>query len=156
MLMKHSPRLTAVLAGIGIVAAMERVDRRGDPAAATVIGALRAIHSAQETFASNCSGSYAPSLQALRVPPRGASAGFISLALGSDAMGYAIDIDPSDEPLARLACSGVPVVSAYFAHAEPPPGEQRPSFAMDEAGIIYSRQDGRRISADFEGAQRLR
>ena len=96
-----------------------------------------------------------PSLQALRVPPRGASAGFISLALGSDAIGYAISVDPQDQPAARGACRGVPVVSANFVHAEPHPGEQRPSFAMDQAGTIYIRQDGQPIPGDFEGAQRL-
>ena len=156
MFAKHSASLTAALAAIGILAGTAPLDRRGDPAVAGVIGRLRAIHSAQATFASSCgAGAYASSIQALQAPPLGASVGFISPGLESDAMGYALSVEPQGLPAARLACSGVPVVSGYFAHAEPRPGQERPSFAMDEAGTIYLRQDGQAIARDFGGAQRL-
>jgi hypothetical protein len=156
MFLTHSARLTAALSVIGIVAGTARLDRRGDAGVARVIGELRAIHSAQETFASACgAGGYASSIEALRVPPLGASAGFISPGVDSDAVGYVLSVDTQDSPVERVSCSGVPVVSSYFAHAEPRPGEDRPSFAIDQKGFVYTRQDGRAIARDFEGAQRL-
>jgi hypothetical protein len=108
MFPKHSASLTAALATIGILAGTAPLDRRGDPTVASVIGRLRAVHSAQETFAASCgAGAYASSIEALQVPPLGASAGFVSPGIESDAIGYVLSVDPQGPPAERVSCSGV-------------------------------------------------
>jgi len=56
-----------------------RVGKQGDDgAAAHAIAILRAIHSAQQTFASLCAaGRYAASLSGLVTAPKGSSTGFL-------------------------------------------------------------------------------
>jgi hypothetical protein len=119
---------------------------------------LRAIHSAQQTFASSCGeGAFAASVEDLLTPPRGASTGFISEGVRTSTFGYRVAVEPrpTAEPLTRTSCSGGPLVAGYVAHAEPLDSRDGPSFGMGEDGVIFMRRDGRRISSDFEGAERL-
>ena len=84
--------LLIVVAIIGIIAAIAvpgllRARMSGNEASA--IGSLRAVNSAQSTFASSCgSGFYAPSLVRLATPPTvGGGDGFIGTDLATDTRG---------------------------------------------------------------------
>ena len=82
--------LLIVVAIIGIIAAIAapgllRARMAGNEASA--IGSLRAINSAQATYAASCgSGFYAPTLTSLATPPTvgGGGDGFIGTDLGAD------------------------------------------------------------------------
>src|SRR4051812_6320439 len=87
---------TAVAVAIVMTVGAMRVGRRDDNGGAA-IATLRAIHSAQETFASWCAaGRYAPSLESLATPPRGTSTGFIALDLGTSRF-YDVMLAPGPE-----------------------------------------------------------
>jgi hypothetical protein len=147
------------VAGVAVVLGTVRVGPPGDPAVAAAVGWLRAIHSAQQAFASSCGGgAFAASLDDLRRPPRGASNGFISEGVGTSGFGYKVTLEPrpAAERLVRTSCSGVSLVAGYVAHADPPGDGANPSLAMREDGAIFMRRDGRPMAADFEGAERLR
>jgi hypothetical protein len=119
---------------------------------AHALGALRAIHSAQETFASSCAaGGYAASLDGLATPPTGASTGFVSPGLDIPTSGYTVALEPRPEAprLETASCSGVEAVASYFAHAEPKAGVRLPSLAMDQSGTTYMRDDGQQIDEGF-------
>jgi hypothetical protein len=129
---------------------------------AGAIAKLRAIHSAQQLFASSCGGgAFAPSLNDLRARPRGAASGFIAEGLGegveASTFGYTVTIEPRPTAVrpARMSCSGVPLAEGYVAHAELLDRRAGPSFGMREDGAIFMRRDGRSLSADFEGAERI-
>ena len=81
--------LLIVVAIIGIIAAIAvpgllRARMSGNEASA--IGSMRAINSAQSTYAASCgSGFYAPSLASLGTPPTvGGGDGFVGSDLGTD------------------------------------------------------------------------
>src|SRR5512133_1233689 len=82
--------LLIVVAIIGIIAAIAvpglmRARMSGNEASA--IGSLRAINSAQSTYASSCAnGNYAINLEDLAVGAGGTGAGFISPDLATDAV----------------------------------------------------------------------
>jgi hypothetical protein len=107
------------------------------------IGSLRAIHSAQTTFAATCGeGWFAASLESLATAPdRGVP--FVSSELTTDPTirrGYSIAVvgaaSDSDAP---VACNGTRAVSAYFVSATPL--ETRSSggrfFATNQTGTIF-------------------
>jgi hypothetical protein len=96
---------------------------------ASAIGALRAVNSAQATFASSCGGrGYVTDLADLVKKPRGSSQGFISPDLSHNGIvksGYVItvahDAVPDGTQLSSAACVELssPLVSSYFASAVP-------------------------------------
>lgn len=141
--------LLIVVAIIGIIAAIAvpglmRARMSGNEASA--IGSLRAINSAQSTYASSCaSGFFAPSLVSLSTPPTvGGGDGFI----GSD-----LDTDPSTKSgytfalTAGAAAAGAPascngqaagtVVSTYFVGGAPTAGAGVRFFGTNQGGTIY-------------------
>ncbi len=117
--------LLIVVAIIGIIAAIAvpgllRARISGNEASA--IGSLRAISSAQSTFAASCAnGMYAQTLDILGSGPSGGSA-FISPDLGSAASvtksGYSVSMTGSTAT--GSACNGATnLASGYHAWADP-------------------------------------
>jgi hypothetical protein len=107
------------------------------------IGSLRAIHSAQATFAATCGeGWFASSLESLATAPdRGVP--FVNRELTADPTirsGYSIAVvGAASEADAPVACNGTRAVSAYFVSATPL--EARSSrerfFATNQTGTIF-------------------
>ena len=120
--------LLIVVAIIGIIAAIAvpgllRARISGNEASA--IGSLRAVSSAQSTFAASCAnGLYADSLATLGTGPSGGSA-FISPDLGSSATvtksGYSVSMTGTAAPgTPPAACNGAAgLASGYHAWADP-------------------------------------
>jgi streptogramin lyase len=122
--------------------AQVRIDRSESGAQASAIGSLRAITSAQATYAA-AYGGYARSLAALSAPCPGASGGFISPDLSSDPTmksGYEIRLESTPPAAAsRPDCRGQLTASAYYATAVPvEPGSNKPrAFAVDQNQVIW-------------------
>jgi prepilin-type N-terminal cleavage/methylation domain-containing protein len=119
--------LLIVVAIIGIIAAIAvpgllRARISGNEASA--IGSLRAISSAQSTFAASCAnGMYAQDLATLGTGPSGGSA-FISPDLSSGTSvvksGYSINMTGTTMSGASAACNGASTLtSGYHAWADP-------------------------------------
>ena len=119
--------LLIVVAIIGIIAAIAvpgllRARISGNEASA--IGSLRAVSSAQSTFAASCAnGLYADNLSTLGTGPSGGSA-FISPDLGSSATvtksGYSVSMTGSSAGTGATACNGASnLASGYRAWADP-------------------------------------
>jgi hypothetical protein len=115
------------IAGLGFVAAIAvpgllRARISGNEAAA--LATLRAINSAQVTFASTCGhGFYAPDLASLGIAPPGDRGPFLDPELARDPLvqsGYTVAL-VAGEPArdVPVACNGTPVVASYFAGADP-------------------------------------
>jgi hypothetical protein len=91
---------------------------------ATAIGAVRAVFSAQTTFAAECGdGRYASSLESLGTPAPSAPDAFLLRDLATDPAersGYRVTVTPGDVVTgAPVACNGTPVVRDFFVHAAP-------------------------------------
>jgi prepilin-type N-terminal cleavage/methylation domain-containing protein len=121
--------LLIVVAIIGIIAAIAvpglmRARISGNEASA--IGSLRAVSSAQSTFAASCAnGLYAPTLDVLGSGPSGGSA-FISPDLGAAATatksGYNVGMAGTAATATVAACNGAAaatLTSGYHAWADP-------------------------------------
>ena len=117
--------LLIVVAIIGIIAAIAvpgllRARISGNEASA--IGSLRAVSSAQSTFAASCAnGMYAQALDTLGTGPSGGSA-FISPDLGAGATatksGYSVGMDGTD--VTGTSCTGATTLaSGYHSWADP-------------------------------------
>ena len=141
--------LLIVVAIIGIIAAIAvpgllRARMSGNEASA--IGSLRAVNSAQSTYAASCgSGFYAPSLVNLGTPPTvGGGDGFIGTDLSTDPSvksSYTITITAGTPATgAPASCNGVAagaVVSTYFASAAPTAGGGARFFGTNQGATIY-------------------
>ncbi len=143
--------LLIVVAIIGIIAAIAvpgllRARQSGNEASA--IGSLRAINSAQSTFAASCgNGFYAPDLVWLGTAPLSAGATpFISPDLGVAATvtksGYSVTMNSSTgvAATAPAACNGLGaglVVQGYWATATPTPGGGARAFGTNTTGTIF-------------------
>ena len=110
------------------------------------IGSLRAINSAQSTYAASCgSGFYAPSLVSLATPPTvGGGDGFVGTDLGTDPAvksSYTLTMTAGALALGSpLSCNGVAAgatVSTYFAGAAPSSGGGVRFFGTNQGGMIY-------------------
>ena len=113
--------------------------------AASAIGAMRAINSAQLTFAITCgAGFYAPNLTALGTPPAGSPEAFISPGLGvSNAVtrsGYMVQVGATPYAGAPASCNGLAdgeTGRGFKAGADPvEPGNIR-FFGTNANGVIY-------------------
>jgi hypothetical protein len=162
--------LVAVPAFVGIVSAIAipgllRARQSGNEASA--IGALRAVNSAEVTFAVSCGqNGYAQSLEDLGRAPTSGGGAFISPDLSIDGVeksGYVItvraDAGATTVAPAAATCNGSrqAAMSAYFAEAHPatPGVTGARSFATDTRGTIYYRTDGRAIEPGMAGARVL-
>ena len=141
--------LLIVVAIIGIIAAIAvpgllRARMSGNEASA--IGSLRAVNSAQSTYAASCgSGFYAPSLVNLATPPTiPGGDGFIGPDLGTDPSlksAYSIAVTGGAAAAgAPASCNGAAagtVVSTYFVGADPAAGGGARFFGTNQGGTIY-------------------
>ncbi len=141
--------LLIVVAIIGIIAAISvpgllRARMAGNEASA--IGSLRAINSAQSTYAASCGfGFYAPSLVSLGTPPTvGGGDGFIGTDLNTDPSNkssYTLLLVPgAAAPGSVPSCNGVAAgasVSTYFVSASPLAGGGVRFFGTNQGGTIY-------------------
>jgi type IV pilus assembly protein PilA len=162
--------LLMVLAIIGIIAALAaagllRARLSGNEASA--IGSIRAINSAEASYASGCArGGYAQSLADLYLEPEGGLP-FISPDLAEDGVrksGYSFSIDDGTDTTLVLAAaatcneSAEDAVATYYVHAEPilvgVTGQR--SFGSDHRGTIYEQADGEEVGNTFASATTLR
>lgn len=141
--------LLIVVAIIGIIAAIAvpglfRARMAGNEASA--IGSLRAVNSAQSTYAASCgSGFYAPSLANLSTPPTTQGGdGFIGPDLGTDPAlksSYTVTLTGGDAADgAPASCNGAPagtVVFTYFVGAAPAGGGGGRFFGTNQGGTIF-------------------
>jgi len=113
--------------------------------AASAIGSMRVINSAQLTYALTCgAGFYAPSLTTLGTAPVGSREAFITPSLGSadtiTKSGYIIQMSASAYPGAPSSCNGLGTGLAgqgFYAAADPAePGNPR-FFGTNASNIIY-------------------
>jgi prepilin-type N-terminal cleavage/methylation domain-containing protein len=162
--------LLIVVAIIGIIAAIAvpgllRARQSGNEASA--IGSIRAVNSAEATYAASCGGGgYAQSLTDLaKAPVSGVP--FISpdLSAADPAIksGYTVTLEQGTDTTTVLASANTCNTAAadsiptYFAHAEPvtvgSTGQR--SFAADQRGTIYQLADGTAIPNTMAGAQVL-
>ena len=141
--------LLIVVAIIGIIAAIAvpgllRARMSGNEASA--IGSLRAVNSAQSTFAASCgTGFYAPTLARLGTPPTvGGGDGFIGTDLNTDPSiksSYTIAMTAGSAAAgAPASCNGAAagaVVSTYFVSASPTAGGGVRYFGTNQGATIY-------------------
>ena len=141
--------LLIVVAIIGIIAAIAvpgllRARMAGNEASA--IGSLRAVNSAQSTYAASCgSGFYAPTLANLATPPTVSGGdGFIGPDLGTDPSlksSYTVALTSGAAAAgAPVSCNGAAagtVVSTYFAGASPAVGGGSRFFGTNQGGTIF-------------------
>jgi prepilin-type N-terminal cleavage/methylation domain-containing protein len=154
--------LLIVVAIIGIIAAIAipgLLAARMSGNEASAIGSLRAINSAQSTYASSCAnGNYASTLTDLILLPPGSNAGFVSPdlnpvnnpGLGAGAVsksGYNVLLGPGAVllPATAAPCNGAgPAIPTYFGSAAPNAigSTGRRSFGTDQRATIYQNQAG--------------
>ena len=149
--------LLIVVAIIGIIAAIAvpglmRARMSGNEASA--IGSLRAVNSAESTYASSCGGGgYATALEALATPATGGggTAGFISPDLNLNGIlksGYNVNVGAGTVGTAVLAttatCNGTASSIDYFAEAHPSAlgSSGTRSFGTDGRGTIFQDMAG--------------
>ncbi len=144
--------LLIVVAIIGIIAAIAvpglmRARMSGNETSA--IGSMRAINSAEATYASGCAaGGYAQALEDLAKAPAGTTTAFISPDLNVTNVlksGYYVNVGPGTDngivTAAGATCngSGAAALATYFAEAHPQTigtSGQR-SFGTDNRSTIF-------------------
>jgi type IV pilus assembly protein PilA len=144
--------LLIVIAVIGIVSAisvpaMLRARRTGNEASA--IGSLRALNSAESSYAAAAGkGGFSPTLATLAAACPGSSVGFISPDLSTDPSvksGYTITMAASAGSAAGPTdCNGVATETAYYVTAVPVSAglSGLRGFASTGAGTIFFDQTG--------------
>jgi type IV pilus assembly protein PilA len=113
--------------------------------AASAIGSMRAISSAQLTFALSCGGGfYAPNLTTLGTNPPGSSDGFIGGGLGAadtvTKSRYIIQVAATGFGGAPASCNGLTGGRAgqgFKAGADPAASENPRFFATNADGMIF-------------------
>jgi type IV pilus assembly protein PilA len=145
--------LLIVVAIIGIIAAIAvpgllRARMSGNEASA--IGSLRAINSAQSTFAASCgNGSYSPSLTNLGTPPAAGGTAFVSPDLSAadtvTKSGFTVTMASSSGVAAAspASCNGLAAgaaVQGYNATATPAAGGGSRAFGTNTTSTIYQAQ----------------
>jgi type IV pilus assembly protein PilA len=159
--------LLIVVAIIGIIAAIAvpgllRARIAGNEASA--IASLRAINSAQATYASGCAhGSYAIDLADLLKAPTTGGQSFISVDLGANKVvksGYEVNLaaDAGASTSSLTTCNGATTsASSFFAEDHPvtvgTTGAR--AFATDTRGTLYYNPAGTAIAAGMSGALAL-
>jgi type IV pilus assembly protein PilA len=164
--------LLIVVAIIGIIAAIAvpgllRARQSGNEASA--IGSVRAVNSAQASYAASCGGGgFAQSLIDLGLAPAGSGVAFISPDLSATnpaiKSGYTITLEDGgagtiDVLAAANTCNGsaTPSRTGFYVHAEPvtPGSTGQRSFASSNTGTIFQKADGSVIPINMAGAQAL-
>lgn len=113
---------------------------------ASAVGSLRAINSAELTFALTCgNGFYAPNLSTLGTPPAGSREPFITQGLGaSNAVsksGYVIQVAAVPYAGSPASCNGLPAGEGgqgYKAAADAAtPGTTPRYFGSNASGLLW-------------------
>jgi hypothetical protein len=136
---------------------------RDEKREASVIGALRAIVSAQAVFSIACGGQYATRLTQLGRPDgsgRAPLSADLAIADRVERMGYRIWIDANPTADAP-ACNGLPIgqlARSYVVRAEPLPGEGETFFAATDASadIYEGREPVRFVNGVATGGATVR
>ena len=118
---------------------------RQSAGAASAIGSMRTIGSAELTFALTCGGGfYAPSLTTLGNPPPGSSVGFLgpSLAAGDSVIraGYKFTLEAEAFDQAPGSCNNLDpgeTGQGYIATADPTSPENPRHFAINASSGIF-------------------
>jgi type II secretory pathway pseudopilin PulG len=134
-----------IIGVLAIIALPRMLLARQSAGAASAIGSMRAIDSAQLTFALTCGGGfYAPSLTALGTNPPGSHESFIGPNLStSDAVkraGYMIQMTATPFPTAPGSCNGLGIGAAgqaFKAGADPTEPNNFRFFATNANGVIF-------------------
>jgi type IV pilus assembly protein PilA len=160
--------LLIVVAIIGIIAAIAvpgllRARMSGNEASA--IGSMRAINSAQVTYAASCGGGgYAVDLADLATPPTAGGDAFISADLNANDVtksGYTFALEDGagvqDVLDTTGTCNGTASKSSYHATAIAATGGGTRRFATNNSGTIYQSftTPDTKIGTDMSGAQIL-
>ena len=134
------------LIGVISIIAMPRLLMAKQAAgAASALGAMRTINSAQLTFALTCGGGfYAPRLTVLGTAPPGSDTTYISPQLGTaDSIvqsGYNIQMSATPYPVAPGSCNGLAIGEAaqgFKAGADPLEPTNMRYFAINANGQIW-------------------
>jgi type II secretory pathway pseudopilin PulG len=112
---------------------------------AAAIGSLRAIDSAELTYALTCgNGFYAPNLTTLGTPPPGSNEAYIAVSLaGADVVtkaSYVIQVAAAPFPGSPQTCNGLAAGSAgqgFSAGADPTEPTNTRFFATNATNVIY-------------------
>jgi type II secretory pathway pseudopilin PulG len=118
---------------------------RQSAGAASAVGTMRVIDSAQLTYALTCgSGFYAPNLTTLGTPPPASTEAFIGAGLGSadTVVKSAYSVTMSAQPFAGApsSCNGLGVGAAgqgFSANADPIDLNNARFFGTNASNIIY-------------------
>ena len=113
--------------------------------AASAIGSMRAINSAELTFALTCgAGFYAPNLTTLGTPPPGSSEPFISSGLGGAntvvKSSYQIQVSATPFAGAPASCNGLAAGAAgqgFKAAADSTDPENKRHFGTNANNVIF-------------------
>jgi type II secretory pathway pseudopilin PulG len=113
--------------------------------AASALGSMRTISSAELTFALTCgSGFYAPNLTALGTAPMGSSEPFVGGGLGAantvQKSGYQVQVVAAPYAGSPGSCNGLApglTSQGFFAIADPLDPTNTRYFAINASGSIY-------------------
>jgi prepilin-type N-terminal cleavage/methylation domain-containing protein len=163
--------LLIVVAIVGILAAVAVpgiLRARVASLESAAVGSIRAINSAETTYASACGhGGYAQTLDDLSKPAIGSAQLFISpdvpangVAKSGYVMNVSADLSASVVAIGTSTCnaSTLDAVSGYFAEAHPVSvgiSGQR-SFATDTRASLYANMTGSTIAPGMSGASPIR
>ena len=155
--------VAAIVSIVSAIALPSLVRARSVAREVSTIGSLRALNTAQASFASSCGGgSYSPTVALLSVAPTGkgmATAAFIGPGFAADIIdteGYRIRFTKGVVvATAPATCNGLAAsntVQSYYIAGDPlesGPGAPVRYFGTSSGGTIY--QSGVRISAFYSG-----
>jgi len=135
----------AILGVLSTIAVPRMLMAKQSAGAASAIGSLRAIHSAQLTFALTCgAGFYAPNLTTLGRPPMNSREPFIAPGLASSNIvtrsGYVIEMKGTAYDGAPGSCNGLGVGEAaqgWRASADPTSPDNARFFGTNVNGSIW-------------------
>jgi len=135
----------AILGVLSTIAVPRMLLAKQSAGAASAVGSLRAIHSAQLTFALTCgAGFYAPNLTTLGRAPINSREPFISPGLSSSntvtRSGYVIEVKGTPYDGAPGSCNGLGVGEAaqgWRATADPTSPENARFFGTNVNGSVW-------------------
>jgi type II secretory pathway pseudopilin PulG len=135
----------AIMGVLATIALPRMLMARQSAGAASAIGSLRTIHSAELTFALTCgAGFYAPDLTTLGRAPVNSREAFLSPNLTTSnsvtRSGYVIEVDGTPYSGAPGSCNGLDVGEAaqgWRAYADPTSPENKRFFATNVNGAIW-------------------
>jgi prepilin-type N-terminal cleavage/methylation domain-containing protein len=150
--------ITGILASVAVPSILRA---RGSAVEGATIASLRAMNTAQASFAVSCGGgSYAPTVVWLATPPPGTKSAFMGAEIATDSVdrqGYRIRHTAGPRvPTAPKSCNGLGIglaVQSYFIGADPlalGKGSATRYFGTSASGTIF--QSTKRVANFFTGS----